>query len=238
MASTTEPWTSGMACQLRSARGSHPGPRRLGRDGIGGRRRPRRADRPRGVDRRHPGGCRARPARPTRCTRSSRPGRRRRPRVAGAGPRRHRRRAQRDLHAAQRARHRRGDRRGRPPRRPRLVLPGDAPAARAACGRGGGRLPDRPRLRRRARPDQRPGEARRRPARHGRRDPDVLVHHPSDVDVTGDRRDPLRRQHRDVDRVGGRPAGRIPLVQRRGALRLPGAVRRAGGPPRPPPRAA
>ena len=38
--------------------------------------------------------------------------------------------------------------------------------------------------------------------------------------------------------VGGWPRGRVPVVHPGGTLRLPGAVRRAGGPPRPPPRAA
>ena len=145
-----------------------------------------------------------------------RPRRCRRPAVARGGPRRDRGRAQRDLHAPQRAGHRRGDRGRRPPRRPRLVLPGDAPAARTSRAGGGRRVPDRPRLRCRARADQHPGAARRRPARHGPRHPPLLVHHPPDVDVARDRRDPLRREHRDLARPRGRPARRAPVVLGRG----------------------
>ena len=104
----------------------------------------------------------------------------------------------------------------------------------AGAARG---LPHRPRLRRGAGPDQHPRAAGRGRPRPCRRDPDVLVHHPPDVDLAGDRRDPLRREHGHLGRVAGRRPRRAPVVRRRGALRLPGAVRRAGGPHRPPPRA-
>ena len=85
----------------------------------------------------------------------------------------------------------------------------------AARRRRGRRLPDRPRLRRGARPDQHPRPARRRPARPRRRDPDVLVHHPPDVDLAGHRGDALRCEHGHVARPRGRRARRARLVQRR-----------------------
>ena len=81
-------------------------------------------------------------------------------------------------------------------------------------------------------PDQHPRPARRRSARRGRRDPDVLVHHPPDVDVAGHRRHAVRCEHRDVGRPRGRRDRRATLVHRRGGVRLPGAVRPAGGPSR------
>ncbi len=129
-----------------------PRPRRVRRDGVGRRRRPRRADRPRGHGRRHPDRTRRRPC----CERLGAPERVVRvdvedPASLAAAL------AETDVvlnatymrHNVRR--HRRRDRRRRPPRRPRVVLPGDAPAARPARRGRGGRLPDRPRLRRGAR---------------------------------------------------------------------------------------
>ena len=85
-----------------------------------------------------------------------------------------------------------------------------------------GRLPDRARLRCRARADQHPGPARRGPARHGRRRPPLLVHHPPDVDVAGDRRDPVRREHRDLGRparAAGSSSARRSAARRRSSSR-------------------
>ena len=82
----------------------------------------------------------------------------------------------------------------------------------AAAARG--RLPDRARLRRRSRPHQHPRPPGRRPARHGRERPYLLLHHPPAVDVSGHRRDAVRRQLRHVAGLRGRPPGGAPVVRR------------------------
>ena len=108
-------------------------------------------------------------------------------------------------------------------------------AARPARRRRGGRLPDRPRLRRGARPDQHPRPARRRPARPRRaiRMYSYITHpmwtSPGIV---------VTRFDASTGTSLVREAGELvehPSFSGAERFDFPRAVRRAGGPPRPPP---
>ena len=213
-----------------------PRPRRVGRDGVGGGRRPRRADRPRGHGRRHPAGgrCRAAAADSAHRNASSR--------VDVDDPA--------SLAAALAG--------------TEVVLNAtymrhNVPVTDAAIAAGvhlvdlgsyypetleqldaarrgrGGRLPDRARLRRRARPDQHP-----RPARRGRSSTRVdavrlysYITHPmwTSPGIVVTRFDASTGTSR---RPRGRPARGAAVVQRRRDDRLPGTLWRADRPPRPP----